>query len=49
MEGLHTGMGTGGVALARPASSQIYFPIGDAVASRSEATQPVKPQMHPAG
>ena len=31
MEGLHTAMGIGGVALARPTASQIYFPIGDAV------------------
>ena len=49
MGGLHTHMGIGGVALARPASSQIYFPIGDAVARPSQRTQPVEPQMYPAG
>jgi len=49
MEGLHTSMGTGGVALARPCSVTNIFPIGDAVANPFQPTQPVKPQMHPAG
>ena len=34
MGGLHTHMGIGGVALARPTATKIYFPFGDAVALR---------------
>ena len=49
MGGLHAHVLGGGVSLARPCSVTNIFPIGDAVASRPEPTQPVKPQMHPAG
>ncbi len=41
MAGLHTSTGTGGVALARPTPAQIYFPIGDAVASRFSGDSPL--------
>ena len=49
MAGLHTHTGTGGVALARPTTSKIYFTIGDAVAKRSQATKPDKHAVIPAG
>ena len=37
MGGLHTHMGIGGVSLARPTVTKIYFRIGDAVALRFSA------------
>ena len=49
MARLHTHTGTGGVSLARPTASKIYFPIGDAVANPPQATKPDKHAVHPAG
>ena len=40
MAGLHVNVLGGGVALARPSRSQIYFPIGDAVASPFPSDNP---------
>ena len=40
MAGLHVNVLGGGVALARPRQSQIYFPIGDAVALRFSSDNP---------
>ena len=49
MARLHVNVLGGGVSLARPTASQIYFPIGDAVANPQQATKPTNPAAHPAG